>query len=83
MVDGYVITGDTYEAYLKGDYNEINFIKTGNPNSEALPYWTVYRQDAPTVMHMKEGFFLAPVPNKQQADFLEKYFENLRKAYGK
>ena len=73
---------DSHMAQIMERY-WINFIKTGNPNSEALPYWTVYRQDAPTVMHMKEGFFLAPAPNKQQADFLEKYFENLRKAYVK
>lgn len=57
----------------------INFIKTGNPNATALPYWQTYRHDAPSVMNMKDGFFLTGVPNMQQMTFLETYFENMRR----
>ncbi len=71
---------DTHMSQIMERY-WINFVKTGNPNAEALPYWTVFKQDAPTVMHMKEGFYLAPVPNKTQADFLESYFAKMRREY--
>ena len=71
---------DTHMSQIMEHY-WINFIKTGNPNATALPYWSVFKQDSPTVMYMKEGFFLAPVPNKIQVDFLEGYFDKLRKEY--
>ena len=71
---------DTHMSQIMERY-WINFVKTGNPNAEVLPYWTVFKQDAPTVMHMKEGFYLAPVPNKTQADFLESYFAKMRREY--
>lgn len=57
----------------------INFIKTGNPNADALPYWTTYRSGEPTVMHMKNGFQLVPAPNAVQMNFLENYFARKRK----
>lgn len=57
----------------------INFIKTGNPNATALPYWTVYSKGTPSVMHIKDGLYLAPDPNPVQMNFLENYFENTRK----
>ena len=69
---------DTHMSQIMERY-WINFIKTGNPNSTALPYWTVFKEGAPTVMYMKEGFYLSPVPNQPQMDFLENYFEKMRK----
>lgn len=69
---------DTHMAQIMERY-WINFIKTGNPNSTALPYWPVFKQDASTVMYMKEGFFLSPVPNMPQMEFLQGYFEKMRK----
>jgi len=57
----------------------INFIKTGNPNGTALPYWSTYEQNKPTVMIMREGFHLAPAPNQQQMDFWEGLFKTMRK----
>ena len=57
----------------------INFTKTGNPNSEALPYWTPYEQDKSTVMIMRNGFYLDQVPNRPQIDFFEEFFKSKRK----
>lgn len=56
----------------------INFTKTGSPNAEALPYWTAYEQGQPTVMIMREGFYLAPVPNQPQLDLFEAFFAEKR-----
>ncbi len=56
----------------------INFTKTGNPNSDGLPFWTSYQQDKPTMMIMKEDFHLAPVQNQKQMDFFEEFFQAKR-----
>ena len=57
----------------------INFTKTGDPNGDALPYWTAYEQNKPTVMIMREGFHLDNIPNQQQMDFFEDFFRSRRK----
>lgn len=57
----------------------INFTKTGDPNSEALPYWTPYEQDKSTVMIMRNGFYLDQIPNRQQIDFFEEFFKSKRR----
>jgi para-nitrobenzyl esterase len=57
----------------------MNFTKTGNPNGEALPYWTLYEQGKPTVMIMREGFHLDKVQNQRQMDFFEQFFRSRRK----
>lgn len=69
---------DTHMSQIMERY-WINFVKTGNPNSTALPYWTEFRPDTPSVMYMKEGFFLSTVPNRPQMDFLESYFSRMRR----
>lgn len=56
----------------------INFVKTGNPNGEGLPYWTTYKQDQATVMDFNNGFHLIKTPNQPQMDFWEEYFKSLR-----
>lgn len=56
----------------------INFIKNGNPNGPALPYWTTFGEGTSAVMHMRNGFFLAPAPNSTQNEFLERYFAGMR-----
>ncbi len=57
----------------------INFTKTGDPNGDALPYWTTYCQGEPTVMIMREGFYLDRVPNQDKMDFFEEFFKSRRK----
>lgn len=57
----------------------INFVKTGDPNADGLPYWSTYKQNEATVMYMHEGFHLTPAPNQKQMDFWEDYFKEMRK----
>ncbi len=57
----------------------INFVKTGNPNADGLPYWTTYKQGEATVMNMHNGFHLTPAPNQKQMDFWEETFSEMRK----
>lgn len=57
----------------------INFVKNGNPNGHALPYWPIYKKGKPTVMIMREGLHLDVLPNQKQMDFFEKFFRSRRK----
>lgn len=57
----------------------INFIKTGNPNSAGLPYWTTYKQGETTVMNMHNGLHLTKAPNQAQMDLWESFFATMRK----
>lgn len=56
----------------------INFTKTGDPNGGILPYWTVYQESKPTVMIMREGFYLDNVPNMVQMQLFESFFASRR-----
>lgn len=71
---------DTHMAQIMERY-WINFIKTGNPNATALPYWPTFNQATPSVMNMKNGFFISPVPNMQQTEYLEGVFTKKRESY--
>ena len=68
---------DTHMAQIMPQY-WINFIKTGNPNADGLPYWTTYRQGEATVMTMQNGFHLTPAPNQTQMEFWEELFKTMR-----
>lgn len=68
---------DSHMAQIMERY-WINFVKTGNPNANALPFWTVFKPGTPSVMYMKNGFFLSSEPNKVQTEFLEKYLSKIR-----
>lgn len=68
---------DTHMAQIMERY-WINFIKTGNPNATALPYWPVFNDKTPSVMYMHEGFYLGTTPNMAQNEFLERYFVKMR-----
>lgn len=57
----------------------INFIKTGNPNADGLPYWTTYKQGEPTVMDFNNGCHLNVAPNQPQMEFWEEVFKAMRK----
>lgn len=56
----------------------INFVKTGNPNGQGLPYWTTFKQGEATVMDFNNGFHLIKTPNQPQMVFWEEYFKSLR-----
>lgn len=68
---------DSHMAQIMSRY-WINFIKTGDPNGENLPYWTTYKQGEATVMNMRNGFSLTVAPNQKQMDFYEEYFKTKR-----
>lgn len=53
----------------------INFIKTGDPNGDCLPYWPVYAQDTDCVMNFRDGAHLTGVPNKRQLELWDSYFD--------
>ena len=57
----------------------VNFIKNGNPNADALPYWPNYNRDKDTVMKVHNGFYLIGTPNKPQMDFFDAYFRSQRR----
>lgn len=68
---------DTHMQQIMSRY-WINFTKTGDPNAEALPFWTPYEQNKSTVMIMHNGFYLDKVPNQPQMDFFEEFFRSKR-----
>ncbi len=69
---------DKHMAQIMPQY-WINFVKTGDPNADGLPYWTTYKQGEATVMNMHNGFTLSPAPNQKQMEFWEGYFSSQRK----
>ena len=52
----------------------INFIKTGNPNGNLLPYWPTYQKDTESVMYFRDGAHVTALPNKPQLELWENYF---------
>ena len=68
---------DTHMAQILPQY-WINFIKTGDPNADGLPFWTTYREGEPTVMTMHNGFTLTTAPNEPQMKFWEQLFKAMR-----
>lgn len=52
----------------------VNFIKTGNPNGELLPYWPTYQKDTESVMYFRDGAHVTTLPNKPQLELWESYF---------
>lgn len=71
---------DKHMAQIMPQY-WINFVKTGNPNADGLPYWTTYKQGEATVMNMHNGFQLTTAPNQKQMDLWEDIFRSMRDNY--
>lgn len=57
----------------------INFIKTGNPNQDELPFWSQFEDGEPTVLNINNGIRLTTIPNKEKLDFFEEFFKSKRK----
>jgi len=57
----------------------INFAKTGNPNGKGLPYWPSFDKDKPTTMQFSNGASLIDRPNREQIDFIDRFFAEQRK----
>ena len=56
----------------------VNFAKTGNPNAKGLPYWPSFKADEPTTMQFSNGASLIMRPNREQIDFVERYYKAKR-----
>ena len=56
----------------------VNFAKTGNPNGKGLPYWPVFDKDKPTTMQFCNGASLVSVPNREQIDFIDRFYKQKR-----
>ena len=53
----------------------VNFAKTGNPNGKGLPYWPKFDKDQPTTMQFSYGASLIMLPNREQIDFVDRYYQ--------
>ena len=56
----------------------VNFAKTGNPNGKGLPYWPTFDESKPTTMQFSNGASLINVPNREQIDFVDRYYRAKR-----
>ena len=56
----------------------INFARTGNPNAKGLPYWPSFDKDQPTTMQFANGASLINVPNREQIDFVDRFYQHKR-----
>ena len=51
----------------------LNFVKTGDPNSDSLPAWPRFADAPDQVMEFDRGSRVAPRPQPEQVDFWMKY----------
>ena len=56
----------------------VNFAKTGNPNAKGLPYWPTFDDSKPTTMQFSNGASLVMRPNREQIDFVDRYYKAKR-----
>jgi para-nitrobenzyl esterase len=56
----------------------VNFAKTLNPNGKGLPYWPTFDESKPTTMQFANGASLIMVPNREQIDFVDRYYRAKR-----
>ena len=56
----------------------VNFAKTCNPNGKGLPYWPSFDDTKPTTMQFSYGASLIMRPNRDQIDFVDRFYRHLR-----
>ena len=56
----------------------VNFAKTGNPNAKGLPYWPTFDETKPTTMQFSNGASLIMRPNRNQIDFIDRFYKAKR-----
>ena len=56
----------------------VNFISTGNPNAKGLPFWPSFDDSKPTTMQFSNGASLIMRPNREQVDFVDRYYKAKR-----
>ena len=58
----------------------VNFAATGDPNGKGLPRWPAYQSKDDLVLEFGDTIAVAPVPHKAALDFLDGYFDRLRRS---
>ena len=61
----------------------VNFARTGNPNAKGLPYWPTFDDSKPTTMQFSNGASLIMRPNREQVDFVDRYYKAKREETGR
>ena len=56
----------------------VNFATTCNPNGKGLPYWPSFNEAEPTTMQFSNGASLIMRPNREQIDFIDRYYRAKR-----
>jgi para-nitrobenzyl esterase len=56
----------------------VNFAKTCNPNGKGLPYWPTFDETKPTTMQFSNGASLITVPNREQINFIDRFYKAKR-----
>jgi para-nitrobenzyl esterase len=56
----------------------VNFVKTGDPNAQSLPYWPEFNEQEASVMDFKDGAHLVMLPNYSKLQLMEDYYRWLR-----
>ena len=56
----------------------VNFAKTGNPNGKGLPYWPTFDASKPTTMQFSNGASLIMLPNHEQIEFVDRFYQWVR-----
>ena len=56
----------------------VNFAKTCNPNGKGLPYWPSFDDTKPTTMQFSNGASLIMVPNREQLNFVDRFYKAKR-----
>ena len=56
----------------------VNFAKTCNPNGAGLPYWPSFDDAKPTTMQFSNGASLIMRPNREQVDFVDRFYKAKR-----
>ncbi len=56
----------------------VNFAKTCNPNGKGLPYWPSFDDTKPTTMQFSNGASLIMVPNRDQLNFVDRFYKAKR-----
>jgi para-nitrobenzyl esterase len=57
----------------------VNFATTGDPNGSHLPKWPPYQGKDDELLEFGEAIAIKPVPHKPALDFLDGYYERLRR----
>ncbi len=56
----------------------VNFAKNLDPNAKGLPWWPAFDEQKPSVMQFSNGASLTMLPNREQLDFVDRFYQSVR-----